>query len=187
MKFLIWLFDINNRHRRDIIAYQKGGRGRRIFVVTFSLTLLVLTVLAEILFINTFNRLVSDELKNYPFLSFLGAGLLALMAIIATVDFSACYAITGFKMAIFGIAYDASKSIAGRIKNKKKQQETVEEINPFEQEIEGQESQEEKTEQDLNDKKSKKWEHVLVGILELAFAVLAIASAFLTPMVIQNL
>lgn len=94
MKFLIWIFNINKRHGRDIRAYEKGKLSTKIITLILMLVFFLGSIGLEYWCINLFK-------EGNVLIAFLVL-LLVIASIGATFDYCLVYSYVGFKMAILG-------------------------------------------------------------------------------------
>lgn len=114
MKLIVWIFSIFSRHFRLINRYEKGGIGRRVYIMILTLVLFAISLglsyyVIEFLFRN-------KESQNIV----LGV-LLAIVAIcfiLATIELCFVLSVTAFRIAITGQAL-TNKKRSSILANKK--------------------------------------------------------------------
>ncbi len=158
MKLISWLFSATRRHFREVNKYERGGKGRRIFTILLTLLLVGASAGLQYWFCYTLASISSETpVENAGIISII-SGILAVAVTAYTLDFSATFSYVGFKTAILGYAISASlrKSKEKKSDDSSETQDGVENEPTF---------------------SKHKGLDILVGILELIFAVAVIVIA----------
>ena len=114
MKLLIWIFSIFSRHFRLINRYEKGGIGRRVYIMILTLVLAGISLglsyyVVESLFRNKESRNVAIGIL---------LGILAVCFILSTLELCFVLSVTAFRIAITGQAL-TNKKRSSILANKK--------------------------------------------------------------------
>ncbi len=104
LKFLGWVFSINKRHRQGIEIYEKSLLGK-LWVLFLSLVLVGACFGTSYWFYSFISGI--DASTNYPFLSVLGIGLLSVVALITSFDYSLSFTYVAFRNAFLGFISSA--------------------------------------------------------------------------------
>lgn len=149
IEFISWLFNINSRHTKESMKYEKSGIGMRIGVIIFLLVLIGSTIGLEYWCISL---LKSNFGIGVVVLLFLSLPILAV-----TVEYCSLYSSIGFRMAILGTIESVAKKIDKKIEQNKIEKGEIDilEVAPDQ----------------TKKAKNYKWLDLIVGILSAIFAI----------------